>query len=161
MSAEKTQSTTHEFTQSTPKQYIYDKRPSWTTIKVPKAVQEIVSKLAEENNVPRWAVVLSAVDCLEREMKKSWSKRPTSDLDRVSYYIFKLVTAVDRFKLKPTTDNLAKLQKTTEQIKQRLGVNVDFVVNSARSYFNSKDKEGLIEINQATKIAIKKMIGAD
>lgn len=142
---------------------IFEKKSGWSTVKMPTSVREKVKDIAVRENKPMWQVVLDGIECYEREKGKNWARRTTNDLDKTSYYILKLVTAVDRVKLAPNSDNLVKLEMVANQIRSRLGVDVGHLVTLARKLIRNKDdieakKKLIVEINKATKMAIAEII---
>ncbi|MEO2151425.1 MAG: hypothetical protein ABGW50_02055 [Thermococcus sp.] len=126
----------------------------WTTIKVPIEVANKVREVSARTGKPAWQVVLEGIECRERTKTKAYSQQNIDELDRVSYYIMKLMISVERFKLKPNGENLMWLEKTANQIRDRLGVDVGYVVRAAKEYARTLMKDDYVELNMMAKLAI-------
>ena len=125
---------------------------------MPKSLKNKIKEESEREGKPMWQIVAEGLECREREKTKNWSRRATDDLDKTAYYIMKLMTAVERFKIAPSIENLDWLKKTVDQIHQRLGVDIGYVVNAAKRYYRTKDKKDLVELNMIAKMAVKDLI---
>ncbi len=134
------------------------KSRNWTTLAVPKSLKNKIKEESEREGTPMWMIIAEGLECREREKTKNWARRATDELDRTAYYIMKLMTAVERFKIAPSLENLDWLKKTVNQIYQRLGVDIGYVVNAAKRYHRTKDKKDLVELNMMAKMAIKDLI---
>ena len=131
---------------------------NWATVKLPKSLKSKLKDIAKRENKAMWEVVAEGIDCVQRDRTKNWARRATNDLDRAAYYIMKLMTAVERFKMAPSTDNLDWLKKTADQIQQRLGVDVSYVINIAKRYKKTLTKDDYVELNMMAKMAIQDII---
>ena len=137
-----------------------EKKQAWKTIHVPEGLKTKIDELSEKIGEPRWIVIAKGLECYERERTKNWKYRNLSEIDRVSYYIMKLMTSVERFKLNPSEDNLAWLATTVNQIAGRLSIDISYVLNIAKRYMKTKDKDDYVELNMLAKLAISDMIKA-
>lgn len=134
------------------------KTRKWQTLIMPISLREKIKEEARREGKPMWMIVAEGLECREREKTKNWARKATNDLDRTAYYIMKLMTAVERFKIAPSLENLEWVEKTASQIKQRLGVDVSYVVNAAKRYHRTKDKKDLVDLNMMAKMAIAELI---
>ena len=134
------------------------KERKWQTVILPASIREKIKEEAKREGKAMWQIIAEGIECREREKTKNWARRATNDLDRTAYYIMKLMTAVERFKIVPSMENLEWVEKTANQIHQRLGVNIEYVVNAARRYYRTKDKKDLVDLNMMAKMAIQEII---
>jgi len=131
---------------------------NWATVKLPRSLKDKLKEMAKKENKAMWEVVGEGLECLQRDRTKNWARRATNDLDRTAYYIMKLMTAVERFKIAPSLENLEWIEKTVDQIHQRLGVDVGYVVNIAKRYKKTHSKDDYVELNMMAKMAIQDII---
>jgi len=134
------------------------KTRKWQTVILPVSLREKIKEEAKREGKAMWQIIAEGLECREREKTKNWARKATNDLDRTAYYIMKLMTAVERFKIAPSLENLEWVEKTASQIKQRLGVDVSYVVNAAKRYHRTKDKKDLVDLNMMAKMAIAELI---
>lgn len=134
------------------------KTRKWQTVILPVSLREKIKEEAKREGKAMWQIIAEGIECREREKTKNWARRNTNDLDRTAYYIMKLMTAVERFKIAPSLENLEWVEKTVSQIRQRLGVDISYVVNVAKRYHRTKDKKDLIDLNTMAKMAIAELI---
>ena len=130
----------------------------WSTIKVPVNVQRYISQIAKETGKSQWKIVMEAVSYYAEYLKRGTRLARSGDLDKVSYYIMKLSIAMERFKMNPSDENLKWIETVVSQIKERLGVDISFVVEPCKAYLRNKSKENYVEINMSWKLAISELI---
>ncbi len=126
----------------------------WTTIRIPKELKEKIEDLSRKKNVAYWKVIQEAISWYQSTVIETRNRELIPDIDKVSWYIVKLSYSVSKLRDNPTDDNFQWLEKTVMQIKERLGVNIDYLLKSARSYQLEQSKENLIELWMSLKMAV-------
>jgi len=134
----------------------------WSTIRVPKELKNKLLELSEKKNVAYWKVIQEALSWYQSNVLETRNRELIPDIDKVSWYIVKLSYSVAKFRDNPSKENFEWLQKIVLQIKERLGVNLDYLIKIARSYqltFNNDEtlsqyKENLIELWMSWKMAV-------
>jgi len=134
------------------------KKIKWTTIKIPSELRDQINDLATMLDKPAWKLVLDAVSFFDEQIHKPRLKESLPLVDKVSWYIVKLSTSVAEFKINPTEENFNKLMKTVEQVKERLGVDVDMLVRACEVYKKEPSVDNKMEINAALKIVVFELI---
>jgi len=134
----------------------------WKSIKVPKPAYDKIKMLKQKTGLHMGQVVTNAVEMYELILTKPWRKKELPELDKLSWYIYKLVVGVGAYKENPTKENFARLMTTMEQIKKRLGVDTGVLEHAVKRIHPSRSpettKQDLIEIAQACKNVIANMI---
>jgi len=130
----------------------------WTTVRIPTELRDYIRNLAMRENKTEWQIIMDSVSFYYAQKQKPRVKEEASILDKVSWYITKLATSVGAFKENPSEDNLLRLRKTAEQVKERLGVDTSLLVRVAEAYMNYRDEDSRMELNAALKMVILEII---
>lgn len=96
---------------------------------------------------------------VRKKILKKGVKRTYSDIERLGWYIYKFGSSCGAFKENPTKENLELLKKTTTQLHERLGIELNNVLDIAEKYlqnpcsalkqaFNESARDLIIEIMQ-------------
>jgi len=130
----------------------------WTTVRIPTELRDYIRNLAMRENKTEWQIIMDSVSFYYAQKQKPRVKEEASILDKVSWYITKLATSVGAFKENPSEENLLRLKKTAEQVKERLGVDTSLLVRVAEAFMNYRDEDSRMELNAALKMVILEII---
>lgn len=141
---------------------------SWISIKIPKSVYNHVSSLAEKEKVAIWKIIQRALSIYEDFSKKPSAKKDISIVDKISWYILKLVKSVSIFLEKPSRYNKGKVLERINEIKERLIKDctkyeefcntLDTLRTLVNQYEQNSSVQNKITINDTTKLIIKMLI---
>ena len=134
------------------------KKVKWTTIKVPIEFRNKVRELSRKTEKPYWKVLLNAISLYESQLKKPKLKEELPLLDKVSWYITKLVSSMGIFKVDPSKENYERFLRTIEQVEKRLEIDLSLLKRVARDYYQNDLEDLRVELNMATKSAILNII---
>ena len=124
------------------------------TVTVDAQTKKKIKELAVKNKATQADIVAKAIDL----MTKLESLENSNELDRIAWYIIKLAMSVGHFKEYPDKLNFNQLKYTSNQIKERLGVDTSKLLVLAEEYMRKQDKETKIRLNEELKSVVKKMI---
>ena len=127
-------------------------------IRVPTEVHEKLMELSKKLNVPLWKVIMEAITFYEQVIRKPKVRRSLPRLDKASWYAFKISQSVGAFKENPSKQNFEYLQRTCQQIEERIGVDCDLVLKMAEEYMQTKSVSAKIELNDVTKLVVADII---
>jgi len=128
-------------------------RRKTTTIAVPIEVRDKVKYVAETMHLPMWRIIYEAV-IHYREAYLSHFQLGVSELDKISWYCYKLSASVGELRGNPTKENLDMLMVTLEQIKDRLGIDTTLLEANAKRYLVNPDRNNKIALNGSAKEVI-------
>lgn len=126
----------------------------WTSIRVPVELRDLIRDVSEKEGKAYWRVLVEAMSFYVTLKRKPYKKGELDVLEKASWYIAKALMSIGIFKENPTEENYRRLERTLNQIKERLGVNVDYILRVARTYLMVQDREGRIELNMSAKILV-------
>jgi len=129
-------------------------KTDWTTIRVPKSLARRIRELSEEKGVAMWKILLQLTSFYSSIVKDTRRRDEIPILDKLSWYIVKLSYSISKMKDEPNEENFKWLVKTISQIKDRLNIDVTYILDIAKSYMATKSKQDLIELNMAWKQAV-------
>jgi hypothetical protein len=134
-----------------------------TTIYVPKQFRDRIKQLSERYNKPQWKILLDALTLYETTVRKPKAKEELPVIDKVLWYIQKVSMSIGALKDNPSQANFQRAQKTIEQIRERLGVDVrmlELAINDYAKLIEKKDKrdEANLEINMALKSVLLEIV---
>lgn len=136
-------------------------KPSYTTILVPVELRDKVKELALRENKSQWKILEEAIGLYYTQKKRPKIKEALPIHDKVIWYIIKVSMSVGAFKENPTAENLSKLEKTVNQIAQRLKWvpynTASLLLKTAKIYLDSDDqsrKKASGEVNMALKMMV-------
>jgi hypothetical protein len=95
---------------------------------------------------------------LLKKLLKKGIRKTHEDFDRLSWYIYKFGSSCGAFKEDPTKENLELLKKTTTQIHERLGIQMNGLLDVAERYMADPNTDLKIEFNELAKEFIMDMI---
>ena len=130
------------------------KKTEWTTIKIPREVLYKLKALSYKEQKPYWKIVINAISFYDTIRRRPYIKSELPNIDKASWYIAKALMSIGSLKENPTKENLAKLEKTLNQIQKRIGINPEYVIASARSYVRKPDTDNRIELNASAKMLV-------
>ena len=122
------------------------------TIKVPEALWYGIREFAKREKIPMWQVVQRAWGYWLGAYRNHHVGH--SDIDRIAWYIFKVSSSVGEFKAMPNEENYNRLLKTLVQLNERLGVEIDLVVECMKRYLNKPNLKNRMALNDATKALV-------
>jgi len=128
-------------------------RRKTTTIWVPIEVRDKVKYIAETMHLPMWRIIYEAV-IHYREAYLSHFQVNISELDKISWYCYKLSASVGELRGNPTKENLDMLMVTLEQIRDRLGIDTTLLEANAKRYLVNPDRNNRIALNGSAKEVI-------
>ena len=124
------------------------------TVQVRPETKQKIKRFAIELRTTQTDIIDRALACLEKLTNLENDK----ELDRIAWYIIKLAMSVGHFKEYPDKLNFNQLKYTSNQIKERLGVDTGKLLVLAEEYMRKQDKETKIRLNEELKSVVKKMI---
>ena len=124
------------------------------TVQVRPETKQKIKRFAIELGTTQSDVVDRAINLLERVITLENDK----EFDKISWYVIKLSMSVGHFKEVPDQLNFNQLKYTSNQIKERLGVDTSKLVELAKEYMANPTKENKIALNEALKEIVKKLI---
>jgi len=130
----------------------------WTTIKMPVELRDKINELAEKMEKPAWKIVMNAISFFDEQLRNPRLKERLPVVDKISWYIVKISMSVAEFKVNPTDENFARLIRTAEQIKERLGIDTDLLLRAAEAYKKEPNTDNRMELNAALKMLVFEMI---
>jgi len=131
----------------------------WTTIKIPKQVLPLVRELRERTGKASWAIILEALSFYKSALSSSKHFSTASDLDKISYYVMKLVTSATYFKIQKSEESLAKFRNVIEQVEKRLGIECGELRASAEKLLQKKvTGKDIHTFNMSIKMCIIKLL---
>jgi len=132
---------------------------TWKLIKVPAQTHSRLYNIAKEKDKAMWEIIEKALDVYELYERKEKPKKEIPVLDRISWYIIKLSMSVGAFKERPNVANFNQLKNTAVQVKERLGVDTDEIIEVAKQYLdNGGETETKIELNMSLKFIVMKIL---
>lgn len=129
----------------------------WKLIKVPEEVWAELKRITARRKIAIWKLLEETLSYW-RTQQLEHHATPGLTLDKVSWYAFKISSSVGELKANPTKDNLFLLEKTCNQISERLGIKTDEVLLSASQYIKKPTPRNRAVLNQATKHVIAQII---
>jgi len=135
-----------------------ERKIRWTTIKVPVELRDKINELAQRLDKPAWKVIMNAISFFDEQLRNPRLKETLPTVDKISWYIVKITTSVSEFKVNPTPENFNKLLRTAQQLKERLGVDVDLIIRTCEMYMKEPTVDNRMEINAALKMLVFEMI---
>jgi len=133
-------------------------RISWTTVKIPKDLNNILNEYVEKLNLAKHKIIAKSLQFFVEQQKKPKIKKDLPMIDKISWYIIKISMSVGRFKENPTNANLDALIRTSNQVTERVGVDTTWVIRTAEAYLKKQDSENSQELNSALKNVVITMM---
>ena len=130
------------------------RKRSWTTIKIPKEVLYKLKALSYKEGKAYWKIIIDSLSFYDTLRKRPYIKEELPNVDKASWYITKALMSLGSLRENPTKENLAKLEKTLNQIQERIGINPEYVLASARSYVRDPSMDNRIELNASAKMLV-------
>ena len=137
-------------------------KSKYVSISVPRPLHARIKELARKKHTTIINVVEEAIGHLEILYRRPYTKSDLPLLDKVSWYIFKLVNSVGAFKENNSLDNYTKLLRTIDQIEERLLIDLSLLKHVVQKLSPEKKKtlkpKDKIELNEVTKQAVAQLI---
>ena len=130
----------------------------WTTVKVPKQVLPKLAELRSRTGKPNWQIIVEAISFYESYLRHYRHYSNTNDIDKIAYYIMKLVTSASYFKFSTTEESLEKFKQVLSQLKERLGIDCEEVVPAAEKLLKQNTGKNIHTFNMSIKSCIIKLI---
>ena len=134
----------------------------WKTIKVPKPVYEKIKYLKAKTKLHMGQIVGKSVEMYEFYIRKPYRKKELAELDKASWYIYKLVVGIGAFKENPSRENFDRLMETIIQLKNRLKIDTGVLEHAVKRFYlpsrSGITKQDLIELASASKTVIANII---
>ena len=130
----------------------------WSTIKVPAEILPKLSELRQRTGKSNWQIITEALSFYESALRSSKHFSSASDLDKIAYYIMKLVTSASYLKFQPTQESLEKFTKVLEQLKERMGVDCQEVIPAAQKLTRKHSGRDIHTFNMSIKSCIIRLI---
>jgi aspartate/glutamate racemase len=94
-----------------------------------------------------------------RKLMERWKKKMEKRrYQRLAWYIYKFASSCGAFKEYPNQENLERLKETANQIAERLGIELNNVLNIAEEYLRNPSKDLKIQFNDKATEFILSMI---
>jgi len=126
----------------------------WTTIRIPVELKNKLLELSQKKNAAYWKIIQEAIAWFQSSVVETRDRDVIPEIDKASWYIAKLSYSLAKFKDKPSEENYQWLVKVINQIRERLGVDLQYLVRTAMAYQVEQNRENLIEFWMAWKMAI-------
>jgi len=131
-------------------------RINWKFIRLPLEVYQEIREQARKEGVAIWKVVHRAWSYWRSTNREHHVEH--SELDKVAWYVYKLSSSVGELRGFPSPTNLDLLDRTCNQIEERLGVNCNRIRLAARQYVKAPSSKNRMVLNDAAKSVILDMI---
>ena len=125
-------------------------------IRVPRPLWAVIKEFAESEGVPMWQVIQKAFAHYLTNYRAHF--RDVSNLDKASWYAFKLSSSIGEFKANPSDENMQKLLKTVEQISTRLGIDTTALVGAIHRYKERPTNKNRWALNDQAKLIVAQII---
>ena len=121
----------------------------WKWVRIPQELYTEIKNQAQREKTAAWKI-----------LNRSWSYwRSTNrnhhvehkDLDKISWYIYKVSASIGELRGFPTPANFEKLDKTLKQIEARLKVNTEKVKLAASQYLKNPSYKNRMVLNDTAK----------
>ena len=131
---------------------------AWKTITIPEHAYEQIRQLAQQRDMAIWQLVVEMASFYQKSLKKGGRLENADMLDKVAYYIIKLMYSVDVFKINPSQENLEWLEKTIRQLDERLGIKCYEILQPAKRYLQTGNRRDKGTLNMCAKECVMKLI---
>ena len=129
----------------------------YTTVRVPVELRNVIKSLARRRKMPMWKIVHEAVTYY-RSAYLTHFREFSGDLNKISWYTYKLSASVGELRANPTKENLQLLLTTISQLEERLGVNAELLRAAAERYVKKPERRERIQLNDAAKDVVAQII---
>jgi Fe2+ transport system protein B len=106
-------------------------------------------------------VVRQSVDIYYNMVKRPKTKSGMPDINKVAWYIFKFSQSVGQLKAECTEENFNHLMKNLEDLKNRLGLDVDYFEGIVKKFYEfgcNKNVSTYVDINDNAKLIITTLL---
>ena len=93
---------------------------NWKTVCVPIHLYESLSKKALQERKPIWRVIEESISVYSTFQKPRERQKVADNLERVVWYVFKLVKSLGAFHENPSETNKNYLLERLDEIKERV-----------------------------------------
>jgi hypothetical protein len=126
------------------------------TIRVNEHIYWYISKLEKKTGLSKQTILMNALSLYRASLTNKQRFMKSQDLlDKAVWYMLKLSYAIFSFREKPK-ENYANLIEITQQIEQRLNLDLSILKKAALEYLNTKEitNEHKINITNALKLSL-------
>jgi hypothetical protein len=133
---------------------VVEKMPEKTTlIRIPVSLKRELQEKAKQKNVAMWQIILESITTLTRTKA---GILPRNELDKVSWYIYKISSSFGELRANPTPENKNATLETLSQLHDRLGIEVSDVEIVVKQYDGSHSKKKIL--NDTGKLIVMRII---
>jgi len=129
----------------------------YTTIRVPCELRDTIKDTAKRMHFSMWELVYQSVSYY-RSAYLSHFEKDSTEIGKISWYIYKISASIGEFRGNPSKDNGELLQKTAEQLAERLGIDINMLKTAAIKYFQNPSQENRILLNDAGKDIVAQLL---
>jgi hypothetical protein len=122
-------------------------------MRIPRGLKEEIKREAEKRNATMWQVLVESLSAY-REVRRGRVQR--NDIDRISWYVFKLSASIGELRASPTQENKQKTLETLSEIGERLGVSVEELELAVKAYDGSREKRRVL--NDTAKLLVTRIL---
>ena len=130
----------------------------WTTIKIPHEVLPLIQSLRARTGKASWQILVEALSFYESSLRSSKHFSSASDVDKLAYYILKLVTSATYLKIQSSNESFEKFKRVVEQVQKRLGISCEELLPAAEKLVKQNTGRNIHTFNMAIKACIIKLI---
>ncbi len=134
---------------------------TWKPIPVPQEVHAVVKTQSEREGSAMWKIVVKAIELYTTLQRKHWNIDVNPDaqkIDRLAWYIYKLTASIGAYRESPSMKRRRLIEKTLEQIRERIGVDTSELELVIEQYFKKPLRQNRTLLNETTKKLIINMI---
>lgn len=131
---------------------------SWGVISVPQPLAERVKTLSKREGTAMWKILQRTVDYWIASYKGHFKDAP--DLDKASWYAYKLSASIGELRAKPSAESLKMLRKTIAQVRDRLSVETSMLEKAASQYVKKPTRQNRVALNDAAKFTVLQIIAS-
>jgi len=140
-----------------------EKTRKYTTVIVPVELAQKLSELSTKKGIAIWRLIHEAITFYETLEAKPKKKNELPELNKYSWYIYKLSKSVSLFLENPSRNNYVKLRRRlyedlVERIFGRIIPEIELLDKLAQQYMVSKSTQLKVQINDTTRSLIEKII---
>lgn len=134
---------------------------AYTYIKIPKYVMMWIEDIKARTGLSEEQIIIKALDHYYTLVRLPHRKKDLPRLDKVSWYIIKLVSALTYFKVNYTEQQKHRFMEVLNQIEERMKVDcsvVKDILKNIRTRGGRMPTDVIIELTGAVKLVIADMI---
>ena len=130
----------------------------WKSLKVPAEIHGQIKELRERLQRPAWQVIAEALSFYESMIRKYQHFSRASEMDKLAYYIVKLISSASYFKMSPTKESMDKFLQVVGQLEKRLGVKCEELRPLAEKLLRDKNGKAIHGLNMGLKMCVLRLM---